>query len=63
MAKQQKQETVSVVEAAKRLNVEVNYAYALVRSGRLEARKSDRQWSILESAIQERLERLAASSE
>lgn len=61
MAKQ-KQETLSVVEAAKRLNVEVNYAYALVRSGRLEGRKSDRQWLIPERAIEERLERLAEAN-
>ena len=49
MAKQ-KQETLSVVEAAKRLGVEVSYVYALVRSGRLQARKSERQWIVCEFA-------------
>jgi excisionase family DNA binding protein len=58
MAKQ-KQETLTVVEAAKRLNVEVNYAYALVRSGRLPARKSDRQWLVSADAVKERQQRLA----
>ena len=58
MAKQQKQETLSVVEAAKRLDVEVNYAYALVRSGRLEARKADRQWLVSADAVRERQLRL-----
>lgn len=59
MTKQQK-ETLSVVEAAKRLNVEVNYAYALVRSGRLDARKTDGKWLVPADAVRERQERLAA---
>jgi len=57
-----KEQTLSVAETAKLLNVELNYAYALVRSGRLEARKSDRQWSVSADAVNERLERLAANS-
>jgi len=36
------QDTISIVEAARRLNVEVNYVYALARSARLDARKSGR---------------------
>lgn len=60
MAKQ-KQETLSVIEAAKRLNVEVNYAYALVRSGRLQAHKADRRWVIPAEAVRERQEKLATN--
>jgi excisionase family DNA binding protein len=40
-----KRDTISIVEAARRLNVEVNYAYRPARSGRLEARKAGRHRS------------------
>ena len=62
MAKQHKQEMLSVVEAAKRLNVEVSYAYALVRSGRLSARKADRELFVSAEAVRERQQRLATNS-
>jgi excisionase family DNA binding protein len=57
-----KHETMSIVEAAKQLNVEVNYAYALARSGRLKARKDGRQWLVSAKAVEERLDRLGVSS-
>ena len=57
-----KYETMSIVEAARRLNVEVNYAYGLARSGRLEARKDGRQWFVSAKSVEERLERLGVSS-
>ena len=53
------QNTISIVEAAKRLNVEVNYAYSLVRSGRLEARKSGRKWLVSAEAVRKRQQRLS----
>jgi len=56
------QDTISIVEAARRLNVEVNYVYALARSARLDARKSGRQWLVSAKAVAERRERLGASS-
>ena len=56
------QDTISIVEAAKRLNVEVNYAYALARSGRLEATKSGGKWLVSTESVRERLERLATTS-
>ena len=55
------EDTISIVEAARRLNVEVNYAYALARSGRLEARKSGHKWFVSAKAVQERLGRLDKS--
>lgn len=54
------QDTISIVEASRRLNVEVNYVYALVRSGRLEAQKQDGGWAVSARAVQERLERLGS---
>ncbi len=54
------QDTISIVEAARRLNVEVNYVYALARSGRLEARKQDSEWAVSAKAVDERLERLGS---
>jgi excisionase family DNA binding protein len=58
----QKQETLSVTDAAKRLGIEVNYVYGLVRSGRLEARKAKREWLISAEAVRERQQRLASNS-
>jgi excisionase family DNA binding protein len=55
------EDTISIVEAARRLNVEVNYAYALARSGRLEARLVGRRWFVSAKAVEERLARLDKS--
>jgi excisionase family DNA binding protein len=54
----QKNAEISIIEAAKRLRVEPSYAYLLVRSGRLKARKEGRCWLISEQSVRERHERL-----
>ena len=37
---------ISIIEAAKQLDVEPSYVYLLARAGRLEARKDGRQWLV-----------------
>jgi excisionase family DNA binding protein len=54
--------TISATAAARRLGVNLNYLYDLVRVGRLEAKKKGRRWHIPEQSIKERLERLEAIS-
>jgi len=53
---------ISIIEAAKQLDVEPSYVYLLARAGRLEARKDGRQWLVSAKAVEERLERLGDSS-
>ena len=53
---------ISIIEAARQLDVEPSYVYLLARAGRLEARKDGRQWLVSAKAVAERLERLAGSS-
>ena len=51
--------TITANEAAKRLGVELNYLYNLVRTGRLEARRQDGEWAVSAQALEERLQRLS----
>ena len=37
---------ISIIEAARQLDVEPSYVYLLARAGRLEARKDGRQWLV-----------------
>jgi excisionase family DNA binding protein len=53
---------ISIIEAAKQLDVEPSYVYLLARAGRLGARKDGRLWLVSAKAVKERLERLGASS-
>ena len=54
--------TMTANEAAMELGVELNYLYNLLRTGRLEAQKQNGEWAVSAQAVEERLERLAASS-
>jgi excisionase family DNA binding protein len=50
---------VSAAEAARRLQIELDYLYRLVWSGKLSGRKVGRTWRIPFRAIDERKEHLA----
>jgi excisionase family DNA binding protein len=56
------QDPISIAEAARLLDVEVSYAYALARSGRLEAQKSGGRWLVSSRAVTERLARLGKAT-
>ena len=51
--------TMSAIEAARRLGVSLNFLYDLARVGKLEAQKEEGQWLVSADAVEERLERLA----
>jgi excisionase family DNA binding protein len=51
--------TISATDAAKRLGVNLNFVYDLMRVGKLRARKRGKQWRVPEQAIRERLARLS----
>ena len=55
-------DTISAIEAARRLNVSLNFLYDLARVGKLDARKEGRHWRIGTEAVRERQERLATTS-
>ena len=58
MAMKQKRETeLTAVEAARKLDVGLQYLYGLVRTGRLKARKVDKRWHISGEAVEARLKR------
>ena len=54
--------TVTPAEAARTLSIGRNFLYDLLHSGKLRATKRGKQWRIPERSIQERLERLEATS-
>ncbi len=49
--KNHKEREITAVEAARRLNVGLDYLYSLVWTGKLEGRKVGRRWRIPESAV------------
>jgi len=51
-------DTISAIEAARRLGVSLNFFYDLVRVGKVEARKMGKQWLVSAKAVEERLARL-----
>lgn len=46
---------ISVPEAARRLGMALTYVYSLVWTGKLEARKVNRQWRVSSEAVESRL--------
>jgi len=52
--------TISIAEAARKLNVTLKYIYDLVYSGKLPAEKTGRTWRIPERAVEERLKQRGA---
>lgn len=50
---------ISASEAARRLGVELNYLYILLRTKRLDAHKQDGEWLVSARAVEERMERLS----
>jgi len=46
---------IGVTQAARKMEVTLDYVYSLVRAGRLRARKVDGRWLISVAAIEERL--------
>lgn len=48
---------VSALEAARRLGVQLNYLYGLLRLGRLSGRKELGEWRVGVRGIEERLQR------
>jgi excisionase family DNA binding protein len=53
---------VTVAEAARQLGIGLQYAYSLVYSGRLPARRVDGRWHVSADAVEERRKRLEARS-
>ncbi len=49
---------ISVAEAARQLGVGLQYAYALIYSGRLAARRVNGRWLVPLAAVRERKRRL-----
>ncbi|MFZ0413277.1 MAG: helix-turn-helix domain-containing protein [Candidatus Acidiferrales bacterium] len=49
---------ISPAETAKRLGVGLDFIYVLLRSGKLAARKSERQWLVSEEAVNARIKSL-----
>ena len=45
----------SAVEAARRLNVGLDYLYGLLWTGKLEGRKVNQRWRVLEASVEKRL--------
>jgi hypothetical protein len=52
---------MSAVEAARRLGVDLNRVYVLLRLGRVAGRKIDGQWRVSSLAVEERLRERAAA--
>lgn len=46
---------LSALEAARRLGIELNRVYMLLRLGRLAGRKVDGEWRVCKRAVEERL--------
>lgn len=46
---------ISAIEAARRLGVGLDYLYSLLWTGKLDARKVDRQWCVSTAAVEARL--------
>ncbi|MFZ0335842.1 MAG: helix-turn-helix domain-containing protein [Candidatus Acidiferrales bacterium] len=49
---------ISSAETAKKLGVGLDFVYVLLRSGKLAARKSERQWLVPEEAVNARIKSL-----
>jgi excisionase family DNA binding protein len=49
--------TISAIEAARRLEVGLDYLYSLLWTGRLKAKKIGRNWRIFTQAVEERLKK------
>ncbi len=52
----------SAVEAARRLNVGLDYLYALLWTGKLVGRKVNKRWRVSETSIAERLNKVKEMS-
>lgn len=52
----------SAVEAARRLNVGLDYLYSLLWTGKLEGRKVNQRWRVLEASIEKRLKKVGETS-
>jgi excisionase family DNA binding protein len=52
----------SAVEAARRLNVGLDYLYSLLWTGKLAGRKVNQRWRVLEESIQKRLKKAKETS-
>jgi excisionase family DNA binding protein len=46
---------ITVAEAARRLGMALTYVYSLVWTGKLKARKVNRQWRVSAQAVESRL--------
>jgi excisionase family DNA binding protein len=46
---------ISAIEAARRLGVGLDYLYSLLWTGKLEARKVNKQWRVSREAVEARL--------
>ena len=51
---------MTVIQAARKLGVGLDYVYSLLWTGKLKARKRERKWVIPESAVKERVQALKA---
>jgi len=51
--------SLTAIEAAQQLRVELNYLYNLLRTKRLKGRKENGEWVISTKAVEERLERVS----
>lgn len=58
-----KDERISVVEASRRFGLSINYVYNLLRTGRVEATKTDGRWLIDPKALSGRCGKGARSVE
>jgi hypothetical protein len=50
-------EEISAVEAARRLGIDLNRVYGLLRVGRLEGHKTNSKWYVSGVAVQKRLQK------
>jgi hypothetical protein len=50
-------EELSALDAARRLGIELNRVYVLLRLGRLDGHKVDGEWRVCGRAVEERLQR------
>jgi hypothetical protein len=50
-------EELSALDAARRLGIELNRVYVLLRLGRLDGHKVDGEWRVCGQAVEERLQR------
>jgi len=48
---------VTALEAARRLDIDLNRVYLLLRLGRLKGRKVDGEWRVCVRSVEERLQR------